>query len=66
MSKQKHHHQSTIKEQRVGREDLDSLALGLADLSPLAALDRPGEVRDGNDEEGVAAKTNVSNFSISY
>jgi len=31
------------------------LALALGDGAPLAALDGPWEVCDGNDEEGVAA-----------
>jgi hypothetical protein len=50
------------KEQTREAEDLDSLALGFGDGSPLAALDGPWEVRDGNDEKGVAAQTHVRNF----
>jgi len=43
--------------------DLDSLTLGLRDGSPLAALDGPWEVCDGNNEEGVAvSRTQVSNL----
>jgi hypothetical protein len=54
------------KEQMIKREtgDLDSLTLGIGDSSPLAALNRPWEVSDGDDEEGVAAKTHVSFRSI--
>jgi hypothetical protein len=45
------------------RADLDGLALGLGDGSPLAALDGPWEVCDGNNEEGVAvSRTHVNNL----
>ena len=64
MSKQKHHPNfndssqfESKQEQRRCEVDLDGLALGLADGSPLAALDGPWEVRNGDDEEGVAADT---------
>jgi len=45
---------------REASRGLNSLALSLADGSPLAALDGPWEVRDGDDEEGVAVIRNTS------
>ena len=41
-------------------EDLDSLALSLVEASPLAALDGPGEVCDGDNEERVAISRYMS------
>ena len=51
--KAKHHPKAPFKEQNNKCElrRLDSLALGLDDLSPLAALDGPWEVEDGDDKE---------------
>jgi hypothetical protein len=40
--------------------DLDGLALGLGDASPLAALDGPWEMCDGDNEEGIAASKHMS------
>jgi hypothetical protein len=36
--------------------NLNDLALGLGDGSPLAALDGPREVEDWDDKEGVAVE----------
>jgi hypothetical protein len=44
---------------------LDSLAFGFCGGPTLAALDRPGEVCDRDDEEGVAAKVKSLIF-LSY
>jgi len=40
--------------------ELNGLALGLADVSSLASFVGPWEVCDGDDEEGVAGKDNIS------